>query len=359
MKIHEKLKHLSVEEIIELIDMYYNTSNSVPYIIEKFKIDCVPPKLCSYLPVTQTEVICRHCGDYLITVARARSHVDMKSKQTMKCPTCKHEEYDSKTNCTCAGCLDEKATAQIEARKKIQDVYGKVAERMPFESLTLQEQIMLVYCIKKNSTPDRKQLKPYFEEKTWVEYVNRLHEKKAISISPDTLFVAFQEDDFPYKYYIPYVKFNINVDISEETWDRIEAKTYFTECGKNEEILKMFKRIIHESLLIQFTNMMEKRKLKLDITFEDSEQFALLIDKISYHQILSLCRNVAKTYADDILLKRKTFQYVRENALRGVTLFYDRALKNDWKIWESEIEYIDSNLMFFLTDILGASKEIL
>ena len=52
-------------------------------------------------------------------------------------------------------------------------------------------------------------------KENWIEYINRMVEIKAISVSPESEVEAFCEDDFPNKYYVAKVHYDVNVIIDE------------------------------------------------------------------------------------------------------------------------------------------------
>ena len=130
-------------------------------------------------------------------------------------------------------------------------------------------------------------------KENWIEYINRMVEIKAISVSPESEVEAFCEDDFPNNYYVDKVHYDVNVIIDEATLHKINKNTYFLECSEDEELITLFKEYIYNDLIIKFEEMLEARRLQLHISENANNRFIELIDKISYTQILALCNRVA------------------------------------------------------------------
>ena len=66
-------------------------------------------------------------------------------------------------------------------------------------------------------------------KENWIEYINRMIEIKAISVSPESEIEAFCEEDFPNKYYVAKVDYDVNVIFDETTLHKINNNTYFLE----------------------------------------------------------------------------------------------------------------------------------
>ncbi len=196
-------------------------------------------------------------------------------------------------------------------------------------------------------------------EGKWIEYLNRLIEIKAISVSPESEVEAFCEEDFPKRYYVGKVQYEVNVVFDEDVLRKINNNTYFLELNKDEELVELFKEYIYDDLIVQYENMLENRRLQLHISENANRRFIELIDKISYTQILALCHRVAVFFSDKVLIGDMTKGVAKNAALLNVSKFYDRAVESEWNLHRAEIEYVGRELNFFIEWVLNKDISIL
>ena len=184
-------------------------------------------------------------------------------------------------------------------------------------------------------------------------------EIKAISVSPESEVEAFCEDDFPNKYYVAKVHYDVNVIIDEAALHKINKNTYFLGCSEDEELITLFKEYIYNDLIIKFEEMLEARRLQLHISENANNRFIELIDKISYTQILALCNRVAVFFSDKVLIGDMTKSVAKNAALLNVSKFYDRAVESEWTLNHAEIDYVGRELNFFIEKVLNKDITIL
>ena len=196
-------------------------------------------------------------------------------------------------------------------------------------------------------------------KENWIEYINRMIEIKAISVSPESEIEAFCEEDFPNKYYVAKVDYDVNVIFDETTLHKINNNTYFLEYSEKEELISLFKQYIYNDLIIRFEEMLEARRLQLHISENANNRFIELIDKISYTQILALCNRVAVFFSDKVLIGDMTKSVAKNAALLNVSKFYDRAVESEWTLNHAEIDYVGRELRFFIEKVLNKDITIL
>ena len=363
MEINRKLEHLTEEQIEEVITMYKDKSIRLSNIISKYNIDVKPSGLLSILPPIKTDEVCAICGAYLYQKLKPRTGYASDSQKDKFCLECGHWVYAKSIwetkKCTCEGCKAIAKAEEERKKKQIQEIYSKEKAQINFTELTLSNQIKLVYVLMNNSFHNVSEIAPMEPEGKWIQYINRLTEIKAISVSPESAVNAFCKENFPNEYYVAKVQYNVNVIFDDEILYKINNNSYFIENSNEEELIILLKKYIYDDLIRQFEDMLNSRRLQLHISENANDKFIELIDKISYTQILTLCNRVAVFFSDKVLTGNMSKSMAKNAALLNVSKFYDRAIQSDWTINHAEICHIGKELQFFIERILNKKTTIL
>lgn len=363
MEINRKLEHLTEEQIEEVITMYKDKSIRLSNIISKYNIDVKPSGLLSILPPIKTDEVCAICGAYLYQKLKPRTGYASDSQKDKFCLECGHWVYAKSIwetkKCTCEGCKAIAKAEEERKKKQIQEIYSKEKAQINFTELTLSDQIKLVYVLMNNSFHNVSEIAPMEPEGKWIQYINRLTEIKAISVSPESAVNAFCKENFPNEYYVAKVQYNVNVIFDDEILYKINNNSYFIENSNEEELIILLKKYIYDDLIRQFEDMLNSRRLQLHISENANDKFIELIDKISYTQILTLCNRVAVFFSDKVLMGNMSKSMAKNAALLNVSKFYDRAIQSDWTINHAEICHIGKELQFFIERILNKKTTIL
>lgn len=363
MEINRKLEHLTEEQIEEVITMYKDKSIRLSNIISKYNIDVKPSGLLSVLPPIKTDEVCAICGAYLYQKLKPRTGYASDSQKDKFCLECGHWVYAKSIwetkKCTCEGCKAIAKAEEERKKKQIQEIYSKEKAQINFTELTLSDQIKLVYVLMNNSFHNVSEIAPMEPEGKWIQYINRLTEIKAISVSPESAVNAFCKENFPNEYYVAKVQYNVNVIFDDEILYKINNNSYFIENSNEEELIILLKKYIYDDLIRQFEDMLNSRRLQLHISENANDKFIELIDKISYTQILTLCNRVAVFFSDKVLTGNMSKSMAKNAALLNVSKFYDRAIQSDWTINHAEICHIGKELQFFIERILNKKTTIL
>ena len=363
MEINRKLEHLTEEQIEEVITMYKDKSIRLSNIISKYNIDVKPSGLLSILPPIKTDEVCAICGAYLYQKLKPRTGYASDSQKDKFCLECGHWVYAKSIwetkKCTCEGCKAIAKAEEERKKKQIQEIYSKEKAQINFTELTLSDQIKLVYVLMNNSFHNVSEIAPMEPEGKWIQYINRLTEIKAISVSPESAVNAFCKENFPNEYYVAKVQYNVNVIFDDEILYKINNNSYFIENSNEEELIILLKKYIYDDLIRQFEDTLNSRRLQLHISENANDKFIELIDKISYTQILTLCNRVAVFFSDKVLTGNMSKSMAKNAALLNVSKFYDRAIQSDWTINHAEICHIGKELQFFIERILNKKTTIL
>lgn len=364
MEVNEKIKHLSEKQIEEVIAMYQDKSIKISDILVKYKIDVRPSSLLKVLPPMRTEMICPICGEYLYQNIEARTTYTYSSDERDKfCLCCNHYEYANtrwrKRVCNCEGCKEKIKLAEEKKKNLIRNTYGGERKKVEFADLELEDQIRLVYLLFNNTYHNTSQIAPMDANDDWIVNLNRMVEIGAISVSPQSEMEAFCEEDFPNRYYVSKVIYDVNVVFDDDTLSKINKNEFFIECGNEEKLVEIYKEYIYCDLIEKFEDMLETRRLQLHISQNANDRFCELIDKISYTQILALCNRVAVFFSDKVLIGDMSKSVAKNAALSNVSKFYERAVASDWSLIHADIDYVNKKLEFFITRVLNKDISIL
>lgn len=356
MEINDKLKHLTEDQLNEVIKMYLDKTIKISDILNKYNIAVQPSGLLKILPPQKTNDVCKFCGQNLYQKIESRTQNLYGNRRDKFCLNCGHHEYSNTKcgtrKCECEGC---KKLAKIEIKK----IYTKNKNILKFDELILEDQVKLIYLLFNNSFCNTFQIAPMGEKKIWIEFLNRMLEIHAISVSPESSVDAFLEENFPMNYYVGRVMYDVNVNFDEETLLGINNNSYFIEHNDEDKLIILLKKYIYDDLIEKFEKMLKDRRLELHISENANDSFKELINKISYTQILELCERVAVFFSDKVITGNMTKSVAKNGALGNVSKFYDRAVNSGWTLNHAELNIIGKELNFFIEKILNKDITIL
>ena len=364
MKVHEKLKHLTEEEINEVIDLYQNKEVKIKDIISKYKIDIIPSGLVKILPPVQAKRMCPYCQQNMYHNLEARTAYSYSINSDVNfCLNCGHKEYPElwgdKQECNCGNCLKRKEKKKQEQQNMIYERYQKEHEKFEFNTLMLEDKVILIYILMSNPNHNTETIAPCRNSKEWIRKLNRLLDMRIISVSPRTGVEAFIEEDFPNKYYVAKASYDINVIFDDNEILQVNRREYFLQSHEANELLEVLKKYIYNDIMEKFSYMLEERGLSLYKSEEANNKFIQLLDEISYTQILYLCERVAKYFSDKVLTGKMSKGLAKNAALINVSKFYERAIELEWTINHYDYEKAGKELGFYVEQILGKPLSIL
>lgn len=301
MELNEKLSHLSEQDVEEMIKMYCDKSIKIQDIIDKYKVDVNVSRFKKILPPIKTDSVCKICQQNLYKKIDGRDH--LTKEKDMFCLNCGHNEYIKNRYfeervCECRGCIEIRNRILEEKREQIREEYTTDIAPICFEDMELSDKIKLIYILSHNKYKNYYEISSVPNSEINIKYLRRLHDIRAILVSPESDVSAFPEEDFPKSFYINKVSYDVNVDFKEGTIEMLKNRKYFVESVDIDILLRILKIIIYNDLIEQFKDKLEKRRLELHISESAKEDFIELIDEISYTQILWYCERVAVYFSD-------------------------------------------------------------
>ena len=113
-------------------------------------------------------------------------------------------------------------------------------------------------------------------------------------------------------------------------------------------------------MIEEFEDILNERMLDLHISEKANECFKELIGKLSYLQILTLCKRVAVFLSDKVVTGSMSRKFAQNAALLNVSKFYERSVLSGWDIAYTKLNEIhperrclSAELSFFLDKVLN------
>lgn len=286
-----------------------------------------------------------------------------KAQRRYLCIKCNHKQHTNiwgeMEKCNCDGCETLRLQKQKEKKQLIEEVYTGEADKISFEDMALSDQVILINLLLSNPLRNTSQVEPFKDSHKMIHILNRLLDIHAISVSSESNIDAFYAENFPHRYDVTLVKYNVNVSFIDETVRQINKRKYFIDNSDPEELIFLYKHYIYIDIIQKFSEMLKDRRLSLKITKDADNKLRELINILSYSKILGLCLRVAKFLSDKVVVGDMP-SYVASNAALGnVSKFYERAIDFGWNLMEAEFEEAGDELAFFIEVIMGKDLSIL
>lgn len=375
MEYNEKLSHLTPDQIDDIVRMYSDKTFKVADIISKYNIDVPVTSFIKILPPIKTDKICEYCGEPLYRNVTARINSFYTRPSDIFCLACGHHVYDEQQygqppKCTCEGCKEREQQERARKQELIRKRYERNHTQIQFKDLELGDQIKFIYVLYNNPEQLHSNKKgipceiapveqdTYHFNATGINYLHRLIDIGVLSVSPKSPIEAFVEKDFPRVAYIECARYTINVTQSSILADYTDD-SYFLTCDKA-QLLKEYKECLYRDLIKKFEDMLYERRLDLHISENANERFKDLIGKLSYLQILTLCKRVAVFLSDKVVTGSMSRKFAQNAALLNVSKFYERSVLSGWDIAYMKLNEIhperrclSAELSFFLDKVLN------
>ena len=352
MALHEKLAHLTPEQVDDLITRYYE-GEKLASLIEAFNIDAKPAGLVHlFPPIVHKELPCPYCPETNLISKRPARASAPRRRETPHCPGCRHRHAE---RCPCKPCRAKADAARRESDKKKRQVIEATCTRAhaipPPEDLALHNALYLMAVARHAATDDLAYLKPYYEYASTLaplpdyqhDIITHLYERGLIAISPGSDVDAFEFDEAltEIKSHNPawvLWAFLPGLDVEEKRGYLNRLKTLVSggdwPDGWSRDVPALWHSIVKNECLEHFVYLLAQRGFKLNPNDQKTQALfdALLVD-FSPSRIFNLCwRGVTKT-TDDFARKNIPYYY-KKNAMfiRGVQRKADQAKAAGWDL---------------------------
>ena len=109
-KLDSRLVHLSQDEIVQLINRYFD-GETVSKLIKEYKIKITPSHLYSIFPPVKSDEKCEHCDSPVVYPWGSKSWSERLIVNQKYCINCNH---NGRSNCDCKKCVEIRAIEEAE-----------------------------------------------------------------------------------------------------------------------------------------------------------------------------------------------------------------------------------------------------
>lgn len=351
--LHQKLKHLSNEDILNLIFEYFETDIKGKELAKKYNIENPPTKLQSLFPKRILEDKCPNCGNNMILPYGTRKH---NSSSEPYCSNCKH--MPNNTFCKCSFC-----------KENIQVIIEKCYDlaqytKIKFSDISFGCKVVLGTLLKHYYNFDEEMLEPLgdictifspSEDYTYFA-ITHLLEKRLLVVSPKSSVSAFaKKENFPQTYYLYEVNFALNIDF-ENTYsiqDLLKLKNSDSDTEKANILWDKISSLeVMEYIEVQLSSLGKR----IDISdFSDTQKISVhnMLDYYSASQICGIAYRALKNVALKMQQESMSKQHIINYFFWSMNSYYSKAIDNDWNLTQFNRDCKQSLLSnFFFNDVL-------
>lgn len=351
MNIHDKLKHLSLEAIETLMDLYYSGEKTAKELLELYNIKSSPSQLYTLFPHKEVkDNVCRHCEGKLY-VKRASKTSYPKNNNTPYCIECGHEEWN---HCKCSKCVAEREIERkirekekrdiLESRMNlIRNTYKLYSTNFKiYDDLEFEDKVFLGALCRCSLNEDGCTIKdlnsidgilaPY---KMDIALIEKLYDAKIISVHPDSDIDAFEPgENFPNIFYLNRVMYHLNIKYDSNKIDTLNnilnPKVNLEE--HIEKVYELWREIALGECLDYLLYQMNKVGFDFSVGQKTLVVMSNLLDDFSVSQIYSIIYNSitkATRYYQESNVTRKQ---ASNSVITRCEAYGDKALSEGWNI---------------------------
>lgn len=349
IEINSKLRHLSIEELEELINRYYN-DEKVQDLIDYYKVDISPQRLYKlFPPIISHNNKCSRCGNYLV---RNRNSKSAYTKYTnLYCAHCGHREDKS---CSCKFCTKDKKDNEEERLKNIElenknkksivyDVFNiENSRKVLIDDLNFKDRVYLGALLRTFLDEDAKKILSFKSDQFKfspnfnysIKILRYLVNKQIIIACPESGLEYFElNSDDSITYSLNEVNYNLNLDI-HDNYEEVIFMLMNPEAEEYDKVdaVDLWKEIALEELLEILVYEMKKTRFDFNPGDKTILVFNDLLEKFSVGQIYSIIwkqiANASKWYQEGGVSKR----YAANSVITNCQSFAERAINQGWEL---------------------------
>lgn len=350
---HEKLAHLTVSQVKELMKRYYsNADEKISSLIQEYKINIQPSRLYTLFPNIVCKETCERCGSQLEMLPLSKTAMNSRyQQQEKKCPECGHTLNDQICDCTMCKTKREKIKYEkerqerehrISLRKQIQKMYRKKAEDLiKFEDIGFLEKVYLGAICRGFLSEDLTTILPIEpsllspDGRISAEIVNTLIDQRILVVDPMSDIEDFvQDENFPKTYYTFKVRYSINLKLPPDKVELIKQIIYPKELKDEdkETAYTLWKTIAIEECIQYLIYQLEQVRFEFTPGDKTYTMFEELLEHYSVSQIYGIIwrkvSDAARFYQEGGITKN----HAANTVIGGCLSFGERARINNWDI---------------------------
>lgn len=377
---HEKLKHLTEEELSTLIDRYTSTDDKVADLIKEYQIDIPISQLRSILPlITHEDMTCPFCKDVNLT-SRVPPRTEYSTEDDI--PFCQNCSHKNVARCSCVNCQQKRNNKKLEIsslkRDAIVDKFSGPYQTQEAEEISLFDATYISAICRHSLDEELLFLKPFETSNPFLaptfEYrskiVKHLYHNGFIYISPHSSIDAFEfnpELTEPETYIPTLVSWEFLPSLSVA-----EKRTYLEQITnriKNEEwtdewknsVPQLWKEISKFECIENLHYLLEQRDFdppeigpKTHVVFEE------LLNTFSTSQVFMLSWMAVRDTVDYIFKEGIKHYHGKNMFIGAIQRKAERATAERWIVKNSKRSYCRPQTVVgstFFNVLLGLGEE--
>lgn len=352
--INKNLKHLSNEQIVEVIEKYYS-DEKIQDILDEYKLSIRPSMLIKTFPTKFVGEKCEKCDNELVVKFKARSNRYQREK--VKCLECGHDKNNR--FCNCRICTAEQMAIfwEKEQQKKnaVQEKKAKVhtalvrseGPEILEEDLNLKDILYMSALLRLALSEDMSIIEPpgkvdriLAPKESFVqEIIQTLIDRKIIKVSEKSSLDAFdirvdEKGEEVVTYQIYNVKYEINMVLEDGDYGALIKRLMYPnpEIFDEEFCYEMWKKIaLNES---EEYLLYEMRKVGYDFTPGEKTYRVLenLLDHFSTGQIYNIIYRAVAYSTRRYQAKEITKIHAQNSVITSCELQGERAVSENWNL---------------------------
>lgn len=346
-KLDEKISHLPIKIINEIITKYYSDVK-IKDIVAEYDLKIHNNELLHILPPVVTNEECPYCKTLMLQKRHSKTVVKSGYfNQIPYCPNCNHSNSDS---CSCVQCSNNREKIKLREIKRKRQLIEKTYHKSNFEFtreeiLTEEDLVYLSTLLRANLSENTYFVTPFSDEtlerftpiyKLTNEVIKHLTGRNIIKPHPMSDIKAFEQNEqFPNVYYIYEVHYQILIEPEDLDYKAmIERLLYPSIDNFNVDFCyEMWRKIALNECLQYLDYQLTKVNFRNDDIGEKTiSVFNKLLDHFSVSQIYNIIyrsiSNATKAYQEGNITKK----HARNIVISSCENFGHQAISNKWNI---------------------------
>lgn len=343
MKIHDKLKHLSLDDINTLMDLYYSGEKNATELIKLYNINGVPSQLYKFFPaIKQEDNLCEHCGSAMYLKRPSKTSYG-KNLEKPYCENCGHTDS---FNCTCKACVEKRELELKELEKAERDLIEKTyalhGNFKNYDDLTFTQKVYLGALCRYALGEDGNTIKPIDSSYGSLapsqmvhEVVTELFDNGIILVHPNSPLEAFvKNENFPNSFYTYKVTYFVNIKYASNKQDTVDKilNPDLRSIDCIEEAYDIWRRIALTECIDYLLLQMNRVGFKFEPGEKTVSVMNTLLDNFSVSQIYAIIYNsitkATRYYQEQSVSKNQAANSV----ITRCEAYGERILMNGWSI---------------------------
>ena len=354
----KKLEHLSKEQIITLINAYYD-GEKIDNLLSTYKIDTTASNLVKIFPTVLSGSTCEKCQSPNVTILTSRTWA-RSNKPEEKCSKCGHNPV---FYCVCSSCREDRAEeARIKKEKEIQlnerkkkilcDFYNEEKwTRFPESDLTLEDRLYLAVILRASLSENTHYIEPLSNVKGKMaptpelerSIITHLTRRKILvpslmsSVNDfEVTFSAEDERDYGIEFYIYQVHYRLNVQSIDANYGNMIKRLLYPNLVDEENFhpfcFEMWKKLSLHEYLQYLLYQMNKGGYSFQPGEKTIRVFEALLEHFSVSQIYSVIYRSVANSTQRYQSREITKIHAQNSVISGCESYGQRAIAHGWRL---------------------------